>query len=152
MANIKYKENGEYKDIVVKVGDTTPIGAEIDYEGSVVPDGWEEVTTEEYIANNTYNCRVRKSGKVVHLSLQFRNSSSPIATLNGYSANALGTLPEEYRPNQEYLAPIYARSSSGGTNVIYFAVDTTGAVRFFNWGPALTNVECLCSNITYITD
>jgi hypothetical protein len=44
MANIKYKENGEYKDIVVKVGDTSPIGLEADYDGTEVPNGWEEVT------------------------------------------------------------------------------------------------------------
>jgi hypothetical protein len=44
MANIKYKENGEYKDIVVKVGDTQPIGTIVDYDGAEVPNGWEEVT------------------------------------------------------------------------------------------------------------
>ena len=44
MASIKYKDNGEYKDIVVKIGDTLPIGAEMDYEGNVVPNGWEEIT------------------------------------------------------------------------------------------------------------
>lgn len=56
MASIKYKDNGTYKDIVVKVGDTLPIGAEVDYDGSVVPDGWEQVsdpneysTTEQVI-------------------------------------------------------------------------------------------------------
>ena len=56
MASIKYKDNGEYKDIVVKVGDTLPIGTEVDYEGAEVPNGWEEVddpneysTTEQVI-------------------------------------------------------------------------------------------------------
>lgn len=44
MASIKYKDNGEYKDIVVKVGDTLPIGTEVDYEGAEVPNGWEEVS------------------------------------------------------------------------------------------------------------
>ena len=49
MASIKYKDNGEYKDIVVKVGDTLPIGTEVDYEGAEVPNGWEEVSdTNEY--------------------------------------------------------------------------------------------------------
>ena len=35
--------NGQRKQQVVKVGDTLPIGAEIDYDGTSVPDGWEEV-------------------------------------------------------------------------------------------------------------
>ena len=49
MASIKYKDNGEYKDIVVKVGDTQPIGTIVDYDGTEVPNGWEEVNDYELI-------------------------------------------------------------------------------------------------------
>lgn len=40
---MKYNDNGTYEDIFVKVCDTLPIGAEVDYIGSTVPDGWEEI-------------------------------------------------------------------------------------------------------------
>ena len=40
---MKYNDNGTYKDIYVKTFDTLPVGAEVDYDGSVVPDGWTEV-------------------------------------------------------------------------------------------------------------
>lgn len=40
---MKYNDNGTYKDIYVKAFDTLPVGAEVDYDGSVVPDGWTEV-------------------------------------------------------------------------------------------------------------
>lgn len=44
--------NGEKKQMIVKVGDTLPIGAEMDYNGSVVPDGWEEVADGMIHATN----------------------------------------------------------------------------------------------------
>ena len=40
---MKYNDNGEWKDIIVKATDTLPIGTEVDYNGTDVPDGWEEV-------------------------------------------------------------------------------------------------------------
>lgn len=40
---MKYNDNGEYKDIYVKAFDTLPIGTEVDYDGSTVPDGWTEI-------------------------------------------------------------------------------------------------------------
>lgn len=39
---MKYNDNGEYKDIYVKAFDTLPVGTEVDFDGSVVPDGWTE--------------------------------------------------------------------------------------------------------------
>ena len=40
---MKYTDNGEWTDIIVKATDTLPIGTEVDYNGTDVPDGWEEV-------------------------------------------------------------------------------------------------------------
>lgn len=42
---MKYRDpdTGELKDIYVKASDTLPIGAEVDYNGTEVPSGWEEV-------------------------------------------------------------------------------------------------------------
>lgn len=40
---MKYNDNGEWKDIIVKATDTLPIGTEVDYNGTNIPDGWEEV-------------------------------------------------------------------------------------------------------------
>ena len=48
--------NGQRQQQIVKVGDTLPIGTEVDYEGAEVPNGWEEVadpneysTTEQVV-------------------------------------------------------------------------------------------------------
>lgn len=45
---IKYRTSAgtsasNFSDLVVKVGDTLPIGTEVDYDGQSVPAGWEEV-------------------------------------------------------------------------------------------------------------
>lgn len=42
---IKYKDptTGNFKELSVKVGDTLPVGSEVDFNGSTVPTGWEEV-------------------------------------------------------------------------------------------------------------
>ena len=42
---MKYRDpvTGEFKDITVKVADTLPVGTEVDYDGTEVPSGWEQV-------------------------------------------------------------------------------------------------------------
>ena len=39
---MKYNDNGEYKEIVVKSFDTLPVGTEVDFDGNEVPSGWTE--------------------------------------------------------------------------------------------------------------
>ena len=40
---MKYNDNGEIKNIVVKASDSLPVGTEVDYDGATVPNGWEQV-------------------------------------------------------------------------------------------------------------
>lgn len=47
---MKYNDNGTIKELKVKSFDTLPVGTEVDYDGSVVPDGWTEVADP-----NTYS-------------------------------------------------------------------------------------------------
>ena len=66
MASIKYKDGNEYKDIVVKVGDTLPIGTEVDYDGAEVPSGWQQV--ENVLWENTSPTTAIESGAEFSLS------------------------------------------------------------------------------------
>lgn len=45
---MKYKDpiTGEFKDITIKAGDTLPVGAILEFDGDVIPAGYEEVTDE----------------------------------------------------------------------------------------------------------
>jgi len=83
--------NGEKKQMIVKVGDTLPIGAEVDYEGSVVPNGWEEVAGIETgaVTWNTTNVTGDsnkntwyKIGNIVIAILEFTPLSGKIANNN----------------------------------------------------------------------
>lgn len=48
---MKYKDpiTGEFKPISVKVSDTLPIGSVVDFDGTTVPSGWEEVDNDSKI-------------------------------------------------------------------------------------------------------
>lgn len=48
---MKYRDpaTGEFKTLAVAASDTLPIGAEIDFNGTTVPYGWEEITTSPIV-------------------------------------------------------------------------------------------------------
>lgn len=45
---MKYNDNGIVKEIVIKAGDTLPIGTIVEFDGDTIPDGYEEFETEDY--------------------------------------------------------------------------------------------------------
>lgn len=53
---MKYKDpsTGGFKEVWMKVSDTTPIGMEADYNGTEVPSGWEEIPPIIESGNNDY--------------------------------------------------------------------------------------------------
>lgn len=67
---MKYRDpqTGEFKDITVKVADTLPVGSEVDYNGTTVPNGWEEVddvvVTENVVSRNLFNINGISKGSV----------------------------------------------------------------------------------------
>lgn len=61
---MKYNDNGEYKDIYIKTFDTLPVGAEVDYTGSVVPDGWTQV--DSYSENEVDTGQTWIDGKEIY--------------------------------------------------------------------------------------
>ena len=53
---MKYRDpvTGEFKEISVKAGDTLPIGTVVEYEGTTIPDGYEEVEDDvKVLLSNT---------------------------------------------------------------------------------------------------
>ena len=51
---MKYKDpiTGEIKDIYVKALDNLPVGSIVEFDGSTIPDGYEEVEEEEVVLYN----------------------------------------------------------------------------------------------------
>lgn len=52
---MKYRDpaTGEFKTLAVAASDTLPIGAEIDFNGTTVPYGWEEITTSPIVESGS---------------------------------------------------------------------------------------------------
>ena len=67
---MKYRDpvTGEFKDVTVKVSDTLPIGAEVDYDGTTIPNGWEQIedvtTTENVVSRNLFNINGISKGSI----------------------------------------------------------------------------------------
>ena len=80
---MKYNDNGTVKDIKVKAFDTLPVGTEVDYDGSVVPDGWMEVDDP-----NTYSTDEKRIGTWIdgkplyRIVLQFPNGTQSTDLVN----------------------------------------------------------------------
>ena len=120
---MKYNDNGEYKDIYIKTFDTLPVGAEVDYDGDSVPDGWEEVGITDFQSKVTFNETIgswnsfKKCGNIIAITFQGENK--------GHSANdLLFTLPSEYRPSK-LVGTIFATDGTYGK----IALDTDGTCK-----------------------
>lgn len=82
---MKYNDNGTIKDIVIKAGDTLPVGTVVRFDGDIIPSGWEEVGNIDNmkLIRKTYN-GVVPNGKVLN-----SNSSSVTDTYSCDYTNAL---------------------------------------------------------------
>lgn len=68
---MKYNDNGTIKEFRTKAFDTVPIGGTIEYDGDVVPDGWEEVENPNLNIYSTKETQIgwweKENGKKVPL-------------------------------------------------------------------------------------
>lgn len=131
---MKYRnEDGTFSDIYFKATDTLPIGTEIDYEGEVIPDGWEEVTgtpttqrirkkeqlvgvvgnvknAESTSDKDTYSCEYLNS-MLVRISELEVGSNIDNLTSAGFLlyavSNATGTLPTGYTSTNKFIIQSY---------------------------------------------
>ena len=113
---MKYRdpETGEFKDITVKVSDTLPIGAEVDYDGTTIPNGWEQVED------------VNKIERVL--------ASSIISLNSGYSFLEETTLPI-YKQGKHYWGDIIIKTSNVFNNLQQnlgsFKINLQGTINSF---------------------
>ena len=119
--SIKYRTGqgtsaSDFTDLVVKVGDTLPIGTEVDYDGQSVPAGWQEVDETNL-------------GDVVVDSIKTRNllngDSIDTATIsnNGieYRPNRLTTVQYiKVKPSTTYTLSFTTTNGINNINVCYY--------------------------------
>ena len=140
---MKYNDNGEYKDIYVKAFDTLPVGTEVDYDGSTVPDGWEEVDTydsgwQTLTLTSTFNVydssnpvQYRKIGKTVYL----KGTLTSTQEITANSTTIIGTLPQDYRPTNQ----VWTICHGSGMNIWLLSIQANGNLTIERYGTA-TNI------------
>ena len=86
--SLKYRTSAgtsasNFTDLVVKVGDTLPIGTEVDYDGQTAPAGWQEVS-ETKLGNVVVDSI--KTKNLLHITSGglFPNTSGTVVELVGY--------------------------------------------------------------------
>ncbi len=61
---MNYDDNGTWEPIKLKAFDTLPIGTEVDYDGSVVPEGWSEI--QDYSTSEVNTGKVWIDGRPIY--------------------------------------------------------------------------------------
>lgn len=136
---MKYNDNGEYKDIYVKTFDTLPVGTEVDYDGSVVPDGWTDTTDSWHTLNSTI--KYKKSGNVVTVT----GFSSNTISLSENDYTTVGTLPSGYRPGEQ-LNNVWNELGVAYSNTI--RIGTNGTIQLYS----TKNTAYWVFTLTYVID
>lgn len=137
--NMKYNDNGTYKDIYVKAFDTLPVGTEVDYDGSIVPSGWTDTTDSWHTLNSTI--KYKKSGNVVTVT----GFSSNTISLSENDYTAVGTLPSGYRPGEQ-LNNVWNELGVAYSNTI--RIGTNGIIQLYS----TKNTTYWVFTLTYVID
>lgn len=157
---MKYRDpqTGEFKDITVKVSDTLPIGAEVDYDGTTVPSGWEQIEPQvdpvENISINDFftsstktitDYSIVKIGNIINIQRMVIPSISKGDNLNIAQVNP------KYKPKGGKAIRILVSVGGGGTiNGILF-INSDGSIEINSNGEA-DNLNAYIFNTTYIID
>lgn len=141
---------GELKELVIKANDSIPAGSVIDFDGDVVPEGYEKVEEESWknIENNIYYNKKDKFVNINSTNLTWN------ITLTGFSYTTLGKLPTDYCPSRVITQCVFIRSKTPddeSLNRCYLEIGTDGTIKIFNWGVECTTQRILF-NVSYCVD
>lgn len=157
---MKYRDpqSGEFKDITVKVSDTLPIGAEVDYDGTTVPNGWEEIepqvdpveniTINDFFTSSTKTITdysIVKTGNIINIQRMVIPSIPKDTSLNVAQVNP------KYKPKGGKAIRILI-SIGGGSKIngILF-INGDGSIDINN-NAETANLNGYLFNTTYIID
>ena len=126
---MKYNDNGEYKDIYIKTFDTLPVGAEVDYDGETVPEGWSEIADPSTYSTSEVRIGTYKNKPLYRKMLEFTtpgtaNTNTEVATFDttftvrnfygNIDVSSTGqVLPLNFYFSNEYLVATYPENGTG---------------------------------------
>lgn len=147
---MKYNDNGEYKDIYIKTFDTLPVGTEVDYDGSVVPDGWSEIS-ESYTLTNTpahsAGTNVININKIGNLVVM--NFNIWINSLTANTWTNIGTFDDEIVPTALYGIGVLV-SGDTGNKVGDCLIGLNNGILRIKPSVSQSSLTGIQANITYV--
>lgn len=151
---MKYNDNGEIKNIVVKASDSLPVGTEVDYDGATVPNGWAKVDPVENISINDFftsstrtitDYSIVKTGNIINIQRMV------IPSIPKGGAENIAQVNPKYKPKGGKAIRILASVGGGETiNGILF-INSDGSIEIDSRAEA-DNLNAYIFNTTYIID
>lgn len=119
--SLKYRTSAgtsasNFTDLVVKVGDTLPIGTEVDYDGQTVPAGWQEVDDPNVYSTAEKRIGTWIDGKPLYRKVFKGNFSDQLPEYVKGDINTTNLnidKPIKYNGYIDYLNPVPIFSSIG---------------------------------------
>lgn len=119
---MKYNDNGIPTDLYIKTFDTLPVGTEVNFDGSVVPDGWSEV--QDYSTSEIDTGKVWIDGKKIYRRCAdisaITSSNSNIVDVSSWNIQNIislsGFIKDSY--NNINVVPMY--DSASNYSVLFF--------------------------------
>lgn len=119
---MKYNDNGEYKDIYIKTFDTLPVGTEVDYDGSVVPDGWSEI--QDYSTSEVNTGKKWIDGKTIYRIVcdisAITSTNSNIVDLSSLGIENVTKLYGFIKDSYGNITPVPFTDSSSNYSVLFY--------------------------------
>lgn len=138
---MKYKYNGEWKDLNVKVSDTLPIGSIVDFDGETIPSGWEEV--EDTGSNANGNWIKYENGVMICWDSIVVDDQ---AISDSYGALYLGTriisFPVEFKETPSVSCSTFRYGTSASWGFVSTASKTAATLRALDVAPRATGTDC----------
>ena len=157
---MKYRDpqTGEFKDITVKVADTLPVGTIVEYDGTTIPNGWEQIEPQvdpvENISINDFfisstktitDYAIVKTGNIINIQRML------IPSIPKGGTGIIAQVNPKYKPKGGKAIRILASVGGGSTiNGILF-INSDGTIEI-STSVETANLNAYIFNATYIID
>lgn len=146
--SIKYRTSAgtsasNFTDLVVKVGDTLPIGTEVDYDGQTAPAGWQEVDDPNVYSTSETKIGTWVDGKPLYRKVFILNnivastSNSDFVDLSGMYIGDVVHLYGIYDAVNVGKFPIPLTDSDQNYCVLFVNYSNKIRGRFVNGAPSI---------------
>ena len=121
--NMKYNDNGEYKDIYAKAFDTLPIGTEVDYDGETAPTGWTEITRMYDNSVSDYSLSNNSTKNITTCSvIAPRDGTAIVIATATYESNASGYRQLNIAKNETGMSAVVKSNAVSGSSMTIFTL------------------------------